>query len=230
MTRRSHEESHGNMLQQHDNSQGEVTLTAELRPDTVTVPGQQWALVSFVTPDGRQRGDKLGMKLRGCFSTPEEAHAHVELLRQTDKYMHVFMVQMYHWCVIPPDPDAIPDQKYQEEFLDTLFAGYRENQEKAKQDFGWRKEAVRTGGLDAQEPKEYDEFLASVRGVLKDRFGASEADAVAWFQAAGSGAAGAASSEASGSGGSSGSGDALRASLEGEDPFEAAKARQQQEE
>lgn len=127
----------------------DAPLANELDEDFVTVPGQVYALVSFVGPTGtNQRNDKFGLKIRGCFGTKDEAHAHVRRLQQIDKTMDIYLVDMYKWLLIPPDPNAIEDQEYQEEFLNNLIKGYRENQALAKQHFQERKEAVKREGLD----------------------------------------------------------------------------------
>lgn len=122
----------------------------ELDEDTVTVPGQLFALVSFVAPEGtRQRNDRFGMKIRGCFGTKDEAQRHVRRLQQTDRVMDIYLVDMYKWLLIPPDPTAIEDAEYQEQFLNDLIRGYRENQELAKLKFGDRKDAIQRDGLDS---------------------------------------------------------------------------------
>lgn len=121
----------------------------ELEEDFITVPGQVYALVSFVAPTGtNQRNDQFGMKIRGAFATKEEAHQHVKRLQQFDKTMDIYLVDMYKWLLIPPDPTAIDDTEYQEEFLNNLIKGYRENQALAKQHFQERKEAVKRDGVD----------------------------------------------------------------------------------
>lgn len=120
-----------------------------LDDDYITVPGQLFALVSFVGPSGTsQRNDKFGMKLRGCFASKEEAHSHVRRLQQVDKLTDIYLVDMYKWLLIPPDPNAIDDHQYQESFLNDLIQGYRESQHLAKQHFLERKEAVQRDGID----------------------------------------------------------------------------------
>lgn len=122
---------------------------AALEDDYVTVPGQLFALVSFVAPTGtNQRNDRFGMKIRGCFATRDEAHAHVKRLQQVDAVTDIYLVDMYKWLLIPPDPNALEDQEYQEEFLNNLIKGYRESQALAKQHFQERKEAIKRDGLD----------------------------------------------------------------------------------
>jgi hypothetical protein len=121
----------------------------ELDVDYITVPGQLYAVLSLVGPTGtNQRNDKFGLKIRGCFATVEEAGAHIKRLQQADPTMDIFVADMYKWLLIPPDVNAIDSQEYQEDFLNNLIKGYRENQMAAKQHFHERKEAVKKDGLD----------------------------------------------------------------------------------
>lgn len=121
----------------------------ELDTDHVTVPGQLYVVMSIVGPTGtNQRNDKFGLKIRGCFPNVEEAHAHVKRLQQVDKTMDIFVADMYKWLLIPPDVNSIENTEYQEDFLNDLIKGYRENQEMAKKHFLERKEAVKRDGLD----------------------------------------------------------------------------------
>lgn len=121
----------------------------ELDVDYVTVPGQLYCVLSIVGPTGtNQRNDKFGLKIRGCFASMEEAHSHVKRLQQTDPAMDIFVADMYKWLLIPPDVNAIDNQEYQEDFLNNLIKGYRDNQVAAKQHFMERKEAVKREGLD----------------------------------------------------------------------------------
>lgn len=121
----------------------------ELDVDHVTVPGQLYVVMSLVGPTGtNQRNDKFGLKIRGCFPTVEEATAHVKRLQAFDRTMDIFVADMYKWLLIPPDVNAIENTEYQEDFLNDLIKGYRQNQELAKQHFLERKDAVKSEGLD----------------------------------------------------------------------------------
>jgi hypothetical protein len=122
----------------------------ELDVDYVTVPGQLYCVLSIVGPSGtNQRNDKFGLKIRGCFATVQEAHGHVKRLQAADPTMDIFVADMYKWLLIPPDVASIDSHEYQEDFLNSLIKGYRDNQEAAKQHFNERKEAVKRDGLDS---------------------------------------------------------------------------------
>jgi hypothetical protein len=120
-----------------------------LEPDYITVPGQNYALVSFVGPACRQKNEKLGMKIRGVFATREDASSHVKRLQRSgDNMVDIFLLDLYQWAVIPPDPEGIEDHEFQEKFLQDMMKGYMESQRAAKEHFEDRKKLVMAEGLD----------------------------------------------------------------------------------
>lgn len=125
-----------------------MTTIDYLDVDTITVPGQLYALISFVSPTSRQKNDLMGMKLRGVFATAEEAKNHVAKLMKFDSTVNVYLMDMYKWVLIPPDDDRIEDHVYQEEFLNNMMEEYKKNQAEAKRFFEERKQAVMQEGLD----------------------------------------------------------------------------------
>ena len=110
-----------------------------LEQDFTTVPGQMFALISFIGPDQPQKGEKLGMKLRGVFNSKDEAGAHAKRLQKDDGTFDIYVVDMYKWLLIPPDRDQISDVHYQEEKLEEIMVKYRENQRDAASMFEKRK-------------------------------------------------------------------------------------------
>lgn len=120
-----------------------------LDEDIVTVPGQLYVLLSFVTPDGPQKNERCGMKVRGVFATREEAEAHVRKIMRFDNQFHIYIAEMYKWLPIPPDPNGIEDQEYSEKFLNDLMKGYKQSQLAAKQHFEHLKREKMEKGLEA---------------------------------------------------------------------------------
>jgi hypothetical protein len=110
-----------------------------LATDTLKVPGQNWALVSFVSPDSNQKCAQFGIKIRGVFDTQPEAVAHVKRLIKLDPTFDIFVCDMYNWCLAPPDPEKVADQTYQDETLNKIIGEYRKNQIYAKEHFEERK-------------------------------------------------------------------------------------------
>jgi hypothetical protein len=110
-----------------------------LEQDYVTVPGQFFALISLVGPDCAQKGDQFGLKIRGVFSSREEASSHAKRLQRDDATFDIYLVDMYKWLLIPPDRTQIEDVHYQNEKLEEIMTKYKENQRLAAAMFEQRK-------------------------------------------------------------------------------------------
>ena len=110
-----------------------------LEQDYTTVPGQVFACLSVVGPSCPQKTDKFGIKIRGCFSTKDEAANHAKRLQKEDSTFDIYVVDMYKWLLIPPDPASIEDSHYTNEKLEEIMEGYRENQREAARMFEDRK-------------------------------------------------------------------------------------------
>ena len=120
-----------------------------LEQDYTTVPGQLYACLSVVGPEAPQKNDKFGIKIRGAFSTRDEAANHAKRLQKEDATFDIYVVDMYKWLLIPPDPSKIEDAHYTNEKLEELMSGYRENQAMAAKMFEERKRdmvAPKVGG------------------------------------------------------------------------------------
>ena len=112
---------------------------ASLEQDYLTVPGQLFALISLVGPDLPQKNEQLGLKIRGCFPTKEEAASHAKRLQKEDALVDIYVVDMYKWLLIPPNRDEIDDVHYQNEKLEEIMTKYKENQRQAAAMFEKRK-------------------------------------------------------------------------------------------
>lgn len=110
-----------------------------LEQDYTTVPGQTFACMSVVGPEAPQKNDKFGVKFRGAFATRDEAASHAKRLQKEDATFDIYVVDMYKWLLIPPDPSKIEDAHYTNEKLEELMSGYKENQAMAAKMFSERK-------------------------------------------------------------------------------------------
>ena len=112
--------------------------------DYLTVPGQLYACLSVVGPETPQKCDKFGIKIRGAFSTREEASNHAKRLQKEDATFDIYVVDMYKWLLIPPDASKIEDVHYTNDKLDEIMTGYRENQRQGAKMFEERKRDMMT--------------------------------------------------------------------------------------
>lgn len=110
-----------------------------LQPDTIQIPGQRYALISVVSPEGNQKNDHCGVKIRGVFDDTESASMHAKKLQKTDPLFDVYLVELYKWLPIPPNSDLIENQEYQDGMLNKIVKGHAEEQLRAKEFFEQRK-------------------------------------------------------------------------------------------
>ena len=122
-----------------------------LEQDYLTVPGQLFACISFVGPDLPQKNEQLGMKIRGCFPTRDEAAAHAKRLQKDDALVDIYVVDMYKWLLIPPKRDEIEDVHYQNDKLEEIMANYRKNQTAAASMFEKRKRDMMAKPLEGSD-------------------------------------------------------------------------------
>jgi hypothetical protein len=104
--------------------------------------------MSIVGPECPQRNDKFGIKIRGAFSTRDEAEKHAKRLQKEDAMFDIYVVDMYKWLLIPPDRDHIEDVHYANDKLEEIFTKYRENQRMAAALFERRKRDMATQPLE----------------------------------------------------------------------------------
>ena len=113
-----------------------------LEQDYTTVPGQLYACLSVVGPEAPQKNDKFGIKIRGAFSSRDEAANHAKRLQKEDPTFDIYVVDMYKWLLIPPDSAKIEDVHYTNEKLEEIMSGYKENQAQAARMFQERKQGM----------------------------------------------------------------------------------------
>lgn len=70
-----------------------------------------------------------GLKVRGSYSTKEEAESRAKKLQKMDPDHNIFVGQIGKWLPWDPAPSAIADHEYAEEQLNTLMKKYKENEE-----------------------------------------------------------------------------------------------------
>lgn len=113
-----------------------------LAPDELKVMGQNFALISVVSPESAQKNDMCGVKIKGVFEKQEEAEEYAKKLHKIDSVYDIYLVEMYKWLPIPPNKDDIQSQEYQDERLNKIVKSHVENNLKAREVFDERKEEL----------------------------------------------------------------------------------------
>jgi hypothetical protein len=82
-----------------------------------------------------------GLKVRGVYSTHDQAVARAKTLAKKDPDFHVYVADVGQWLPWDPDPDQVPESEFQNEELNKLMKGYKENAAKRDAYFEERKRA-----------------------------------------------------------------------------------------
>ena len=69
-----------------------------------------------------------GLKVRGTYSSKNEADVRARVLQKLDQSHHVFVAPVGYWLPWDPSADAIQDQVYQEEQLNELMKNCKQNE------------------------------------------------------------------------------------------------------
>lgn len=115
-----------------------LSLDENVDTDKEKLSGQNYALISVVSPQGSQKCDNICLKIKGVFNNLDEANKHAEMLQKLDSTFDIYVVEMYSWLLVPPDPSLI-EQKHVDSKLNEIIGGHRECQLKSKMYFEERK-------------------------------------------------------------------------------------------
>ena len=142
----------------------------------VRVEGQNYALISFVSPEGAQKADTLGFRIYGAFDTVEAAREHAALVNASDAAFDVYVVEMRKWCAWHPDPMDVAEKVYTDKRLDEMIRAHREAQDTAQRAYEERvalavnQAAEKSDAHDGKEAEEVEE------GAKEEEEGGAESE------------------------------------------------------
>lgn len=112
---------------------GSKTKYIDYLTEDKPIPGQLWACISFLSPEGLKNCSVRGLKIRGVFGTKKEADKHALELQKMDPDFNVFVGEVGKWLPWDPDVNDVEDQIYQEQELQNLMKEYKNNLSKTKE-------------------------------------------------------------------------------------------------
>ncbi len=107
-----------------------------LDEDAKKIPGQNYAVVSFVGPNLRAKTETYGLRLMGAFETVEEAEEYIEEL--DEKTYDTGIVEMYKY--VPSIPSLVQEtQEDVDNFLNNIIIKHKVEREEARLSYEYRK-------------------------------------------------------------------------------------------
>ena len=121
-----------------------------------------------MSPQGGQKSENICLKIKGVFNTLDDANKHAEMLQKIDSTFDIYVVEMYSWLLVPPDPTLI-EQKHVDSKLNEIVGGHRESQLKAKMYFEERKrELIENINVENDRRKEENEKMKEEESAVVD--------------------------------------------------------------
>lgn len=95
-----------------------TVLDADNLDEDAPIPGQEFALFSFMSPEGIMNCNIRALKFRGAFPTQEKAEEYAEELKKNDKYFRILCAESGKWVEFDPP----------EEHVEKVVAGNKKQQ------------------------------------------------------------------------------------------------------
>jgi hypothetical protein len=137
---------------------------------------QQFAVLSYILPSDNNEFTFPLFKIRGSYKTIEEAQRRIEKLKNTEKFFHMFIVEVGKWGQLFTDEELekIGDELetvYRDQQLNNLMKSYKENKEHSDVVFSERKDNLkkRAEFEASEEGKKYLENLKESPVTVKAR-------------------------------------------------------------
>ncbi len=105
--------------------------------------GQKFVCLSLVTPTGDQKCDVSSVKIRGSYETEDEARKRATFLQKIDPHFNIYVAPVGRFLPICDNPDKVSDVEYQNEQLNSIIKGYKDNQAKQKEMFEHNKQEMK---------------------------------------------------------------------------------------
>jgi hypothetical protein len=144
---------------------------------------QKFVCVSFLKPSSiveEKRPKDLsvcGFKVRGGYSTYEEAKARADFLNKCDPYHNIYIAEMGKWCPFEDDTEKAKDSEYMNKDLNKLMKSYWNQQTEAKQFHELRKqEMVQKALEDVNKRREENETMDEKDDLVSESTDATVTD------------------------------------------------------
>jgi hypothetical protein len=111
-----------------------------------------------------------GLKVRGVYSSSEQAAARAKALNKKDPYFNVYVADVGEWLPWDPEPEEVKDQEYQSNDLNKLMSAYRENAAKRDEFFEEEKRA-KVAAATAEVKAAKEAKAAAATAAAKPAFG-----------------------------------------------------------
>jgi len=110
-----------------------------------------------------------GLKVRGVYSSHEEAVSRSKKLQRMDTLHNIFVGEIGKWLPWDPEPSRVKEQEYAEEELNVLMKKYKENEEAREEFYRDKKNKPRQAVENMVGPSQTDSMFTAVGDLALER-------------------------------------------------------------
>jgi hypothetical protein len=156
-------------------------MSSEKQVDNLTedpiIQGQQFVCLSFVSPEGIKNCQIRALKVRGVYSSYEEAQKRAKELQEIDPDFNVFIGEVGKWLPWDPNPhEGAKDQVYYEKEMQDLVSAYKDNLSASRKEVKDRAESAKKGNKPAppvinndRKQKQIDKMREKLRTKIQNK-------------------------------------------------------------
>ena len=110
-----------------------------------------------------------GLKVRGIYSSHEEAVSRSKKLQRMDTLHNIFVGEVGKWLPWDPEPSRVKEQEYAEEELNVLMKKYKENEDAREEFYRDKKNKPRQPVENTVGPSQTDSMFNAVGDLALER-------------------------------------------------------------
>ncbi len=135
------------------------------------IPSQQYFVLSYILPGEKNELKRPMIKFRGAYRTKEECEIRIEKLKNSDNFFNMFVAEAGKWGCLLTDDELNTNEEiekvYNDDKLNELFKGMKENDDKAKEAEKNRMELLRKKAVE-EGKKEFQDYIHFLNENIRD--------------------------------------------------------------
>ena len=122
-----------------------------------SLPNNEFACVSFISPIEGSTRSAYGLKVHGVFSTVEKCNELIKSLENIEKKLPIHIVSTGQWLKWDPSASELPNQTFSDPTLNAIMQGRNEQAEHVQNYKQEREEELMRQKIEEEEEEEEDE-------------------------------------------------------------------------
>lgn len=135
------------------------------------IPSQRFFVLSYILPSSKNELKNPMIKFRGSYRSKEECEIRIDKLKKTDTMFNMFIAEAGKWGCLLTDEELDHNEEiekvYNDDKLNDIFKGLKDNKEKSQEAEKNRVEMLRKKAIE-EGKKEFQNYLHFLNENIRD--------------------------------------------------------------